>query len=126
MATVPLTNEVYLTRCIAVAIDYEQSGDPTESLSRYQARLEAHHYGNMEEVRFLWDGIMGRHGKEAQYWMEYSQLERCGVVWCVRVSGCMWVCTLYVYVGVYTVCVSAGVFGWGVHAYVCVHVCLQV
>ena len=58
---------------------YELSGDPSESLARYQARLEAHHYGNMEEVRSLWDGIMSRHGKEAQYWLEYAQLERyCG------------------------------------------------
>eukprot|EP00731_Ephydatia_muelleri_P021564 Em0014g155a len=58
---------------------YEQIGDPSESLARYQARLEAYHYGNVEEVRSLWDGIMSRHGKEAQYWLEYAQLERyCG------------------------------------------------
>ena len=30
----------------------------------------------MEEVRFQWDDIMMRHGREAQYWLEYAELER--------------------------------------------------
>ncbi|KAL5475045.1 hypothetical protein EMCRGX_G027093 [Ephydatia muelleri] len=63
---------------------YEQIGDPSESLARYQARLEAYHYGNVEEVRSLWDGIMSRHGKEAQYWLEYAQLER----YCCELESC--------------------------------------
>ena len=57
-------------------IDYGRDGDPTDMLPRYHARLEARCYGNMEEVRFLWDDIMTRHGREAQYWLEYAELER--------------------------------------------------
>ena len=30
----------------------------------------------MEEVHFLWDDITTRHGREAQYWLEYAELER--------------------------------------------------
>ena len=56
--------------------DYGRDGDPTDMLPRYHARLEARCYGNMEEVRFLWDDIMTRHGREAQYWLEYAELER--------------------------------------------------
>ena len=56
--------------------DYGRDGDPTDMLPRYHAHLEARCYGNMEEVRFLWDDIMTRHGREAQYWLEYAELER--------------------------------------------------
>ena len=56
--------------------DYGRDGDPTDMLPRYHARLEARCYGNMEEVRFLWDDVMTRHGREAQYWLEYAELER--------------------------------------------------
>jgi len=67
--------------CIAIgygfiSLDYGRDGDPTDSLSRYQARLEARCYDNMEEARFLWDDIMTRHRKQAEYWLEYAQLER--------------------------------------------------
>ena len=73
--------------------DYGRDGDPTDMLPRYHARLEARCYGNMEEVRFLWDDIMTRHGREAQYWLEYAELERF-VSDCpsVHLSVCLNVC----------------------------------
>ena len=69
--------------------DYGKDGDPTDSLSRYPASLEARCYGNMEEARRLWVNVMTRHGKQAQYWMEYAEIERCV---CVCVCAC--VCAL--------------------------------
>ena len=56
---------------------YGKDGDPTDSLSRYQASLEACCYDNMEKARTLWVEVMSRHGKQAQYWMEYASIERC-------------------------------------------------
>ena len=64
-------------------------------LPRYHARLEARCYGNMEEVRFLWDDVMTRHGREAQYWLEYAELERF-VSLSVWEFACLSVCCLNV------------------------------
>ena len=55
---------------------YGKDGDPTDSLSRYQASLEARCYDNMETARALWVEVMSRHGKQAQYWIEYASIER--------------------------------------------------
>lgn len=55
---------------------FGQEGDPRDILSQYQASLEARCYGNMEEARILWDNIMSRHGREADYWLKYANLER--------------------------------------------------
>ena len=57
-------------------LDFGQEGDPRDILSQYQASLEARCYGNMEEARILWDDIMSRHGREADYWLKYANLER--------------------------------------------------
>ncbi|XP_064398817.1 squamous cell carcinoma antigen recognized by T-cells 3-like isoform X3 [Halichondria panicea] len=55
---------------------YGKDGDPTDSLSRYQASLEARCYDNMETARALWVEVMSRYGKQAQYWIEYASIER--------------------------------------------------
>jgi hypothetical protein len=55
---------------------YDREGDPMDSLSRYQASIEARCYGNMDEVRLLWTDVMSRHGNQARYWLEYIELER--------------------------------------------------
>ena len=57
--------------------EFGRYGDPTDSLSLYQARLESRCYDNLEECRFLWDDIMSRHGREAKYWIQYADMERC-------------------------------------------------
>ena len=78
-------------------VDYGKDGDPTDSLSRYQASLEARCYGNMEEARRLWVDVMTRHGKQAQYWMEYAEIERCVCeLGGERLFCCAYTCT-YIY-----------------------------
>lgn len=62
--------------CIMFLIDFGKKGDPQDTLSRYQASLEARCYGNMEEARLLWTDVMTRHGNQAQYWLEFVELER--------------------------------------------------
>ncbi len=57
-------------------LDFGKNGDPTDSLSIYQASLEARCYDNFEETRRLWTDVMKRHGKESEYWLKYAQLER--------------------------------------------------
>jgi hypothetical protein len=56
--------------------EFGRHGDPTDSLSLYQARLESRCYDNLEECRFLSDDIMSRHGREAKYWVQYADMER--------------------------------------------------
>jgi len=51
-------------------------GDPKSTLLRYQARLEASCYDNMAEARSLWQEVMKSHGRHANYWLEYINLER--------------------------------------------------
>ena len=60
----------------SISPDYGRDGDPTDSLSHFQAGLEARCYGKIEEARFLWDDIMSRHGREAEFWLEYADIER--------------------------------------------------
>lgn len=61
---------------ISFLLDFGKNGDPQDILSRYQASLEARCYGNMEEARLLWTEVMTRHGNQAQYWLEFVELER--------------------------------------------------
>ena len=70
-----------------VLVDYGNSADPTDSLSRYQIAMEiqchkqcspedssqSDHY---TEAKRLWKDVMTRHGREAKYWMEYAKMER--------------------------------------------------
>ncbi|XP_078586646.1 spliceosome associated factor 3, U4/U6 recycling protein-like isoform X1 [Branchiostoma floridae x Branchiostoma japonicum] len=56
---------------------FGETGDPQCTLQRTWARLEAKHNKNMGKARELWDGIMAEgHGREAQMWLEYAELER--------------------------------------------------
>ena len=57
--------------------EFGRYGDPADSLLLYQTRLESRCYDNLEECRFLWDDIMSRHGREAKYWIQYADMERC-------------------------------------------------
>ncbi|XP_065900977.1 squamous cell carcinoma antigen recognized by T-cells 3-like [Dysidea avara] len=52
------------------------SGDPKSTLLRYQARLEASCYDNIAEARSLWQEVMKSHGRHANYWQEYANMER--------------------------------------------------
>ena len=63
--------------CLVPFAEFGRHGDPTDSLSLYQARLESRCYDNLEECRFLSDDIMSRHGREAKYWVQYADMERC-------------------------------------------------
>ena len=69
-------------------IDYGNSADPADSLSRYQIAMEIrchehssstdttdddHHYS---VAKRLWKDVMTRHGREAKYWLEYAGMER--------------------------------------------------
>lgn len=64
------------------ATEYLQSyfgndGDPTNLLERYWARIEAFHCNNISECQRLWDNvILSRHGREAEFWLEYANLLR--------------------------------------------------
>ena len=62
--------------CVCVPTDFGRHGDPTDSLARYQASLEARCYDNVEEARLLWSAVMSRHGRESHYWLEYAGMER--------------------------------------------------
>ncbi len=47
--------------------DYGKQGDAKDTLSRYHANIEK----GVAEGRGIWEDIMTRHGKEAEYWMDY-------------------------------------------------------
>ena len=80
-----------------VRVDYGNNGDPTDSLSRYQIAMEmqchkhtpttdaeqSQHY--YSEAKTLWKDVMTRHGREAEYWMEYAHMERSvAIIQCVK------------------------------------------
>nr|XP_006821088.1 PREDICTED: squamous cell carcinoma antigen recognized by T-cells 3-like [Saccoglossus kowalevskii] len=50
--------------------------DPTCSLHKYWATIEAKHLKNKQAARELWDEVVSVHGKEAQTWLEYINFER--------------------------------------------------
>lgn len=56
---------------------FGNDGDPTNLLERYWARIEAFHCNNISECQRLWDNvILSRHGREAEFWLEYANLLR--------------------------------------------------
>ena len=57
-------------------IVFGREADSQDTLSRYQASLEARFYSNLDVARSLWTEVMTRHGREAKYWLEYANLER--------------------------------------------------
>ena len=64
------------TILLSSCLDYGDHPDPQDSILRYQASIEARCFKNMEEARNLWEKVMSRHGREAEFWLEYAQLER--------------------------------------------------
>ncbi|XP_072043836.1 LOW QUALITY PROTEIN: squamous cell carcinoma antigen recognized by T-cells 3-like [Amphiura filiformis] len=64
------------------AVDYllqyfGAEADPTCSLQRYWARIEAKHSKSMEKARGIWNDVMASgYGNQAQMWLEYYNLER--------------------------------------------------
>ena len=46
---------------------FGNQGDVSDALSRYHANVER----GVAEGRVIWDDIMTRHGKEAQFWLDY-------------------------------------------------------
>ena len=73
--TVYISIYVHVHVHVRSCTDFGRHGDPTDSLACYQASLEARCYGNLEESRFLWDDVMGRHGREARFWIQYAEME---------------------------------------------------
>ena len=47
--------------------DFGKQGDAKDALSRYHANVEK----GVVEGRGIWEDIMTRHGKEAEFWMDY-------------------------------------------------------
>ncbi|XP_077995883.1 spliceosome associated factor 3, U4/U6 recycling protein-like [Glandiceps talaboti] len=63
------------------AIDYlaeyfGDEADPTCTLQRFWATIEAKHCGNKPQARELWEEVMAGHSREAQMWLEYFNFER--------------------------------------------------
>ena len=46
---------------------FGKEGDPKDALSRYHANVSK----DVVEGRSIWEDIMTRHGREAQYWLDY-------------------------------------------------------
>ncbi|KAI8499732.1 Squamous cell carcinoma antigen recognized by T-cells 3 [Branchiostoma belcheri] len=56
---------------------FGETGDPQCTFKKSWARIEAKYCKDMGKARELWDGIMAEgHGREAQMWLEYADLER--------------------------------------------------
>ena len=78
---------ISLVLLIFLYTDYGNSGDPNDTLSRYQIAMEiqCHKHDTSEEsdqsdsyaeAKKLWKDVMTRHGREAKYWMDYAKMER--------------------------------------------------
>ena len=52
--------------------DFGVHGDPKDLLSRYHATMAT----SAAEGRSIWDNVMTRHGREAQYWLDFIDYVR--------------------------------------------------
>ncbi|ELT99707.1 hypothetical protein CAPTEDRAFT_217624, partial [Capitella teleta] len=67
----------YMHRRIDWHSAFPEDGDPTFSLLKYWARVEARFCHNMPKAREIWKKVMQSGvGSQAEFWLEYVELER--------------------------------------------------
>ncbi|KAH3761074.1 proton-associated sugar transporter A [Pelomyxa schiedti] len=63
-------------KAASVMNQYYPSQGYDADILRFWAKIEAHHFNNIERCRELWESIIKYHSDETTFWLEYASLER--------------------------------------------------
>ncbi|KAI8079778.1 uncharacterized protein BX664DRAFT_202234 [Halteromyces radiatus] len=55
---------------------FPETGDPYYRIEKYWAMIEGKRLGDIERAREIWDGVIKKHGRNAEAWLNYIELER--------------------------------------------------